>query len=241
MNAAPPRLIENIAGLLIPPACRESVLGDLHERYTSDAQYIADAMCTVPLVILSRIRRTTDVIVLLMEAFVLCISYGAAILYFDKTLLEDQFEMLRLAIPWSVALIALVLGDAYDNRRTWWPLKPILGAALGMGFAFLAEGVVSAANSELAIPRSIMIAGGAISLLLISTLRMLFPPLGDQPQGVTGPAFWQKQSVDAVSLEEIRRGIRALREGISRQNESRYWVAILLAVVILFVAHQLRK
>ena len=72
MPSAPPRVMEAVVGFLLPPACREHVLGDLHERYTSPRQYLVDALLAVPLVIASRIRRTTDPDVFLMEALGLC-------------------------------------------------------------------------------------------------------------------------------------------------------------------------
>jgi hypothetical protein len=37
--------MEALVGLLTPPACRDHVLGDLHERYSSPAQYLVDAPC----------------------------------------------------------------------------------------------------------------------------------------------------------------------------------------------------
>src|SRR6266404_6104641 len=62
---------ERVVAFFIPPACREEVLGDLHERFLSTPRYVADALSTVPLVIVSRIRRSTDPVLLLMEAIVL--------------------------------------------------------------------------------------------------------------------------------------------------------------------------
>ena len=59
MHSAPPKAVEKIVGLLIPPASREEVLGDLFERYTSSGQYILEALLVVPMVIASRIRRNT--------------------------------------------------------------------------------------------------------------------------------------------------------------------------------------
>lgn len=59
MKSRPPRLLERVIALLIPPAYREHVLGDLYERYTKLWRYIVDAARTVPLVLLSHIRRNT--------------------------------------------------------------------------------------------------------------------------------------------------------------------------------------
>lgn len=223
MQPAPPGIMEAIVGLLLPPACREEVLGDLHERYTSTRPYIVDAISTLPLVIVSRIRRTTDPVVVLMEALALYTSFVLAAWWLDPALLYHPSGLLRLAMPVAVTLIAVVLGDVYANPAKRSPLKPILGVAFGVGFAFLSQAVLSAGNAELAVSRSIMITGGGLGLLLVSSTRMLFPPLGDRPQSASGPAFWQKQTVDPirVSARQIR------------------W--ILLMATVLYLIYQFRK
>jgi hypothetical protein len=60
MSPGPSKIVEAIVAALVPPACREEVLGDLHERFKSPLQYFFEAVCTVQLVILSRMRRTAD-------------------------------------------------------------------------------------------------------------------------------------------------------------------------------------
>ena len=77
MNPGPSKAAEAIVAVFLPPACREEVLGDLHERYRSPRQYGLEALRTVPLVILSRIRRTADPQVILMQAFALYVSFWA--------------------------------------------------------------------------------------------------------------------------------------------------------------------
>ena len=59
MEARPPAFVDAIVRALIPPACREAVMGDLWERYTSPAGYLGDALRALPFLIVSRIRRTT--------------------------------------------------------------------------------------------------------------------------------------------------------------------------------------
>ena len=182
MRTAPPKTVEAVVGFLIPPACREDVLGDLHERYTCTRQYLMDALSTVPLVIASRIRRTTDPQVFLMEALLLYISFLGAAWYRDETLLNGRWGLLRLAVPAATALVALMLEDAYAAPGKRSPLKLVRGPAFGLAVALLWQAVLAAGSRELALPRWIMFSGGAISLLLVSTLRMLFPPVTDRPQ-----------------------------------------------------------
>src|SRR4029077_9535291 len=97
--------------VLIPCACREEVLGDLQERSTSSAQYCSDAIRTVPLVILSRIRRTANPQLLLMHAFILYLSFYAVAWFKSPALLYEPWGLWRLAIPGAVTLLALVLED----------------------------------------------------------------------------------------------------------------------------------
>jgi len=186
MQCAPPKLMEAVVGLLLPPACREHVLGDLHERYTSPRQYVADALRVVPLVIASRIRRTTDPDVFLMEALGLYVAFSGAAFLLDRGFLLGQSGLLRLAIPAAVVLAVSTLAAAYADPRKRSPLQPIREAALGVAFAFLAQAMVP-------IPRWTMVAGGGMSLLLVATLRMFFSSAANRPQGATtnGPLLWQ--------------------------------------------------
>ena len=231
MTPSPPRLLELIVGILIPPASREHVLGDLHERFESTPRYILDAIHTIPLVILSRIRRTADPQVLLMEAFALYTSFvlaawrSAGIEFF-----EDQSGYLRLAAPAAITLLALVLIDAYADPRKRSPLRPILSAALAIALAFLSQTILAAGDPALAIPRWILIPGAAMALLLLSTLRMLFPPIADLPQTAGLPAFWQKLSSDHATKNKSR-----------RIPEGAIFLAIAAAIILLYAAAQLRN
>ena len=88
MNRGPSKAVEAIVAVFVPPACREEVLGDLHERYRSPLPYAWEALCTAPLVIASRVRRTTDPQVLLMQAFALYMSFLGAAWFQDPALLQ---------------------------------------------------------------------------------------------------------------------------------------------------------
>ena len=79
---------------------------------------LLDALSTVPLVILSRIRRTADPQVLLIQAFALYASFLTAAWFKDASLLQAQWGLLRLAIPPGMALLGLILEDAYATPRT---------------------------------------------------------------------------------------------------------------------------
>jgi hypothetical protein len=109
----PSKLAEGIVAFFLPLACREEVLGDLHERYRSPGQYAWDAISTVPLVIASGIRRTADADLLLIQALVLyAVMVGAAWLW-DRELLQDTWGLVRLAVPVAILTLGSALQGAY--------------------------------------------------------------------------------------------------------------------------------
>jgi hypothetical protein len=183
MPASPPKAVEAIAALFIPPACREEVLGDLQERCTSPLQYCQDALRTAPCVILSRIRRTADPQLLLMHAFVLYLSYAAAAWFMDRASLREPWGLLRLAIPCVLALLGMALDDAYAKPGRRSPLQLVRGPLLGLAWTFLSQAALWAGRSTLTLPLWIVLYGGALSLLLTSALRMSFAPQSASPQG----------------------------------------------------------
>jgi hypothetical protein len=185
-KAVPSKTAEALLGLLIPPACREQVLGDLHERYTSPSRYFGDALSAVPCVIISSIRRTTDPQVLLMEAIALYLSFvGVAWISGQSAFLYEPWGLLRLAIPTAVALLALVLADAYVDPAKRSAIKPMLQTAFCIGLAFLSQATFWVTDPDLAVPVRIMLFGGGISLVLVSTLRAFFPKDDNRPRGAT--------------------------------------------------------
>ena len=230
MKPRPPKAIEAVVGLLIPPVHREHVLGDLHERYTSPWQYIVDSVRTVPLVILSQIGRTTAYRVLLLEA---CAVYGSflAVAWLQGTsFLYEQSGFLRLAIPAVAGLVALLVGDAYAIPRIERRLRSTLGAALCVAFAFLSQAALSVSYPDLVTPSWIMILGGGMSLLLLSTLRLWFLPDVDRLRRapVSGGV--------SLTHDEIRLKAQEFETKIKRRNRGEY---IAVAVVIAFFGWRL--
>jgi len=186
MQPGPPRTAERIVALLTPPACREHVVGDLRERYTTRGQYVAEAICTIPLVVSSRIRRTTDPQMLLMEAFVLYISFLVVAWRLDgANFLYEQWGYARVAIPAAIAEATLKLEDAYATPGKRTPLTPILQVTLSLGIVSLAEGALLAIDPRWVLPLHTVVYGSAISIVLVSTLRILFPPWDTRPRSAT--------------------------------------------------------
>jgi hypothetical protein len=175
MPSGPARTLEAIVRFLLPPACREEVLGDLHEKYTGPRQYIALAICVIPLVVLSRIRRTTDTLVLLTEALLIYGSFLAAAWYTDRTSLTGDWGLLRLVIPTALNLVVQILEHA-------WGLKTGRARAL-------INGVVICIGIYFSFP------GELASVLLVWAVEFLFRPGADRPQAAAGPALWTESSV----------------------------------------------
>jgi hypothetical protein len=174
MRAAPPALLEKAISLLIPPAVREEVSGDLYERCTSARHYVRDALRVIPQIILSRVRRTADPQVLLMEAVTLYTSYAAAAWYEAPGSLYESFGLLKLVVPSAIVLLAVMLEDAYaSNPGKRSPIKLARGPILGAGFAYLAQTVLSFGHWPVTLPAWVMLYGSAISLLFTITLRII--------------------------------------------------------------------
>jgi hypothetical protein len=176
MASGPPKTFEALVAIVIPPACREEVMGDLHERYRSTAQYGLDAARTVPLVVLSRIHRTADSRALLIQAFAFYASFLAAAWIDGLALLRDQWGLLRLAVPAAGAMVGVMLGDAYANPRLRRPLKLTLAPVQGAGLAVASQELMWLFSPDFAVPRSVLFSGCAAGLLLSSAVRMVFAP-----------------------------------------------------------------
>lgn len=188
MATRPPTIIVRVIGWLIPPSCREEVLGDVQEVSASPAEFLLQAAKAIPFVIFSRIRRTSDTVIRFMEGMALYTSFVLAAGWLDRGLLNDSFGFLRLAVPSVSALATLMFADAYADPRKRSPLRPLFGPILGLAVAV----IMQPALGEWALPETILFYGGAVGVVLISTLRLIFPPIADRPQLARIPALWQK-------------------------------------------------
>jgi hypothetical protein len=199
MKPTPPASIETLVASFIPPACREHVLGDLCERYQNPRQYLADAARTIPLVVVSRIRRTSNAQMLLMEAFAVYISFLAAAWWLAGTpFLYGQSGFLRLAIPSVASLVGLVMAGAYVD------LRPMVRAACGVGFGFLPEIVLWIVRPDLTVPSWIMMTGAALSFTMVCAVAVFFLEI-----------FAGRSAVPAG---DIPGKVRELQSGIRRKN-----------------------
>lgn len=155
MHTGPSRIAESMVAMLLPPACREEIVGDLHERFTSPPRYALDALRTVPLVVISRIRM-------------------GALWLGDRAFLEHQWALLRFAIPPAIATLGWILAAAYT--------KGSRGPACGVIFAFASQEILRIGTLDVALPRWPLAYGCALSLLLAWAIRLLLQPVARQPR-----------------------------------------------------------
>lgn len=187
MESGPRKIAEALVSWLLPPTCREEVLGGMRERNQSSAQFLVEARYTIPSDIYSRIRPATDAVLTLMEAVSMYTAFVVSARWSAPQLLLSEYGFARLAIPAAISLLAIILADAYSDPKKRSPLKPIFGPTFGLTLSYAVE-----LNHSLSIQASVLAWGGALSLLLVSTLRLIFPPVAGRPQVVNLPAFWQK-------------------------------------------------
>jgi hypothetical protein len=200
MPGEPPHILERMIGLFIPPSRREDVLGDLRERYAGLWRYIGESIRTTPMVIFGAIRRATDPQLFLMEALLLYVSFLSALWYMNRAMLNDQWGLLRPAIPAAIAIAILLLYDAWAPPEKLAPFRTAVRVVVALGIACLGQ--------IAALPREIAVFGAGIAALLVSTGRMIFLPGAGLQQRVAGA----DQSSQKIAPAEISKTARRLRD-----------------------------
>lgn len=192
MPSGPPKILEDLAKILIPPACHEAVLGDLYERYKTPAQYLADLILTVPFVILSRLLRTTQIRLLLMDALLIYGSFLAVAWHLSRKLVTSETGLLQLAVPAGLTLVAALVDNAYLAR----PGKPT--------FSGLTQSLVIAAAAltlcwAAGLLTEVNLYGYWMGQMMVSTARLMFDSDMRQPQGVGGPPVPANKGLPTVT------------------------------------------
>lgn len=197
METHPPKLIETLIEKFVPPACRENVMGDWDEKYTSTADYLLHVVSDLPFVVAGQVRRTFDVSLFFSQAAVLYAAFAGASLAVGT---RDHSGG-PLAIVIGVVLFALVLRDAYINREEQPDYRARRDASFAIGAGLSCELLLSMfGGSGLVVPVRILIGGSAAALLMVYMLRrFIHSSRQDSPTTAGGPQ---------TSLEEHRKAWR---------------------------------
>jgi hypothetical protein len=112
--SSPPEWLERMVLLAIPPAARESVAGDLWETYQKPGQYAAEALRTVPFVVLSQMRRNLNPPTLMLQGALIFICLGgpATLLLMPALMLRDAYRAQGRPCPRRAIREAILLSSA---------------------------------------------------------------------------------------------------------------------------------
>ena len=181
-------VIECAVGVLIPSACRQHVLGDLRERNETTPTFVLDVLRVLPYTIWSRVRRTTSLRLFTWQAVGLGMGFLAAAFKYAPFRVVDSVGVVRIVIPISAALVALVVADAYRNDS-----RPLANDRVAIGSALLLGGltqlVLVFVYPEWALPPMMAVLGGAIGWVFVCMARSgMRPSCGMQPIQATPAA-----------------------------------------------------
>ena len=213
MEARPPALIDAVVRRLVPPDCREHVVGDLWERYTSPRQYVLDAVRTIPAVVASQIRRTARLSLLAIQALVLAVCYSPG----------TRAAWWHVAAPTLAGVVALVLRDAYRDRQIGALRRAAIDATAAVASTLLVQASIGAWQPGVLRFRRVLI-GTAFSLLMLTLLRLQWSGVGVRATPVS----------PRMSREALFREIRHY-ERVTRRSSRIEMVGGLMAAAFLGV------
>jgi hypothetical protein len=112
---------------LLPPACREHVLGDLQERYRSPLGYLADAVGAVPAAMIGEILKATPLPFIVLEAILVYASFFVAG-YSQLSLgpIWADAQPSQLAAMTGIVMAGLLLRDSRGMQPTLSAFRQIL-------------------------------------------------------------------------------------------------------------------
>lgn len=129
-HTAPPRWMQAAVSSLLPPACREPVLGDLQERFTERGPrarwlgYMGDVVTTVPQVLGSRMRR-------ILTGGSPCVALAQGDLRNRAEQFQTEVWIRNVAMLFSVMV---VIGAFLLNARGAWRFHESVSLAMTIGW-----------------------------------------------------------------------------------------------------------
>jgi hypothetical protein len=198
LETRPPVLIDAVVRALIPPACREHVIGDLWERYRSPRQFVLDAAGTIPFVVASQIRRTSTLAGVVIHAFVLFVSLGAS-----------SRRPVAAVAALGGAMLGFVLRDAYKRGISISVRRVATDLAFGASGLIASQAIVALAQPGDLLPLS-SYAVCAVAFGVIFLLRLQNPNLG----GISRKAITPVPVTREALMTEVRLFERMTRRGV---------------------------
>jgi hypothetical protein len=216
LEARPPELIERAVGLLVPAPAREHVLGDLAERYESPGRYLAEALRTIPFVVGSQIRRTSNFAAWPIAAVLMLVGFGAG----------SGFA--NAAVATGVTLLGYMLRDAYrvlDPRHPW--RQGLVDTLVVVAFLLASQALLALIRPEWMLTLARAVSGG-VTLGLLYLVRVQNP-------GKPGPQLCPAAG-DAMSLDELRTEMQQYALHNRRSMAIEIGVGLILAPVFAATA-----
>jgi hypothetical protein len=177
----------------------------------------------------SQIRRTSGGPLALSEAGALAFSFlSAAARFGDQSFSSSTTTWLRLGMPWAAALLATVLRDAYVGHRSRSPLAMAVDVIPAVTIALAFEAALATTGSRLALPGFTTMWASGLSVLALSTVRLMFASTRSNHQ----PGGGMTMTMSAQERERIREE-ETVREEI-RQDRRRHRRPRLLAMAAVW-------
>jgi hypothetical protein len=214
LEVRPPALVDAAIRLLIPPACREHVLGDLWERNSSPRQYLVDALRTLPFIIWSKIRRTFDPLPLAMQVLAAFVFFGGLV---GQPGPDGGPVWIRAVVPAIAVAVATVGRDAYYWTKFPSSRQAALDAGLAVAWAFASQGALAILWPELTLAPREALMGGFGTFLAVFSIRAAAPDPGFRsPVSANGSLSVDDFFRDAQEFERrIRqRNLREILAGV---------------------------
>jgi hypothetical protein len=183
MEMMPPRWLATVVRLLVPPICREHVLGDLQERLQAARPshaallYLRDSLQTIPFVIWSQIRRGIDPALLSAQTLVIYGAFVSGAFYVSGgglTFLSAHHGLWLVAVPTLVSLTVLTVADAYTAHCEASPPLQAGLVALALGIAWLVNRITRYMAPHWAVPTAVLTWGLMLSWGCTPALRYMW-------------------------------------------------------------------
>jgi hypothetical protein len=199
MSYRPPRRLERLAGLLLPPANAEPILGDITECSESNQSFVANLFAVLPGAVWCQIRRRCNRGVTIFNALLSAYVMGAMQAWLHNSYLGEPWAWLRLAAPFAIWVCGGMLSSAYGPAS-----KPNHASCPG----FIATVILTLATAALL---GVPVTGVAAALLVVIGFWVLVLVLFGMPfikYGTPGP----------LSTDTLLQHARLFQSGIWWRN-----------------------